>query len=138
MVDPQYLDLPPGLSTKVIWLDRNPADQAASMLKFAEMIMGIPFQEKDISTVADSLPKDREKALAKFDGLDIHFTSFERAINDTHAFAVDIWRFLLDEYGDRLQIDDMVECVLPRKNGAATEPGLDIELQLIALTKGVK
>jgi hypothetical protein len=55
-------DLFPHIPRRVIWLDRDPKQQAKSFVKFGRMVGGLPFNRSDVGGIARNLQRDRPRA----------------------------------------------------------------------------
>lgn len=128
-LDPHRWRLPPGPDYKVIWLDRNPLQQAASQIKLMRLTCGfaIPNDRATRRKLAASYSADRAVAMKLFRdlGAAILELPFEVIILDRIAAAESINRFLgggLDEHAMAAQV---------RHRGTDCLPGL-LEANLIA------
>jgi hypothetical protein len=134
-LDLERWPLPPGLEYKVIWIDRDPAEQAKSALKMvAAMYPGIDKDRTARRKMAASYVRDRPKCLAvmRSVGADVLILRFEDLINDTTACAVRMANHL----GADLSLAGMILAVRDRGIvGTKCLPGF-LELQLIAEHEG--
>ena len=111
--------------THVVWMDRDPHQQARSAVKMVTMFSGRRFPESAVAKIAASFVADRPEALSRYAGLPIFIGRFEDAILNTDTFCNALCTFL---DLDPASIDGVV---VPRKNGAECEPRMDIEAALI-------
>lgn len=120
----------PSIDGVVIWLDRDPKQQAASQIKFNAMMMpGLMTVDRGHRRrwVA-GLVKDRPRALAALPKAPTLVLRFEDLIHHPYGQAMRIAQFLAQWWPD-LDWDAMAAVVRPRS--ARCAPGLDIELALL-------
>lgn len=129
LLDPHILTLPAGMPrTPVIWLDRNPVQQARSQAKFAHMVGGMPMANRDhLRRWAAGLKEDRPRALRRFAGWPVLTLQFEGLIEAPRNSAALIARFL-NPWWHGLDHEAMAAKVLPRSTDC--QPGVDIEMRL--------
>jgi hypothetical protein len=128
LLDPLFTPLPAGMPpTPVIWLDRDPKQQARSQAKFIHLNMGLPMASRaHLRKWAAGLRRDRGPSLARFKGWPILIMRFENLIEDHIQSAAIIADFLRPWW----QVDPvkMELEVLPRS--AECAPDIEIELRL--------
>jgi hypothetical protein len=129
VIDPHRATFP-RIAGSVIWLDRNPAQQAKSQVKMIRMLCGLNVPNSSCLAMEKSLRSDRAKALHSFIGMPVLHLSFEDAIDRPAYFARQIVDFCEGHHA--LNAETMAGCVVPRLAGPKCEPGMDIEAELIA------
>lgn len=130
LLDPHHCPLPAGLPGVLIWLDRNPVEQAKSQAKFAHLMLGVrPANRAILRRWSAALRVDRARALAPFADWPTLILDFERIILRPQITAERIARHLEPWWPD-LDIRGMAQQVRPRSPACA--PGLEIELALTA------
>lgn len=128
LLDPQRHNGPRGIPCRVIWLDRDPTEQAKSQLKFGRLL-GIPgWNSTSVAALAASYRKDRPEAVKRLstwatEGM-ITMT-FESIITQPDAAAEMLNAFLQTNCAHQ-----MADIVRPRPVQAL--PDLGLELSLIA------
>lgn len=129
LLDPHETPLPVGTRAVLIWLDRDPDQQARSQAKFVRMTMsGIPMPNRStLRRWAAGLRGDRAKALARFPGWPRLELKFEAIITGPETTAHQIAGFLCQWWPD-LDVERMAAQVRPRPTDCA--PDLAIELAL--------
>ena len=138
IIDPHHAEIPE-IDGRILWLDRNPVQQAMSQLKFLRCVAGIVAPSGSAARVRKSLIADRPKAIMAFRGMPMLFLKFEGAIRNPEAFAESIAGFLSPWYS--LDTAGMASRVRARRNGSMCEPGVDMEMVLIgahAETRGAR
>lgn len=118
----------PGPDYRIIWLDRDPKQQAKSQAKFMDL-MGISRQRPKWRVVMSKLRSDRRSSWRTLNkALDVNGQilklRFERILTHPMETALKIQ----DIVGRPLDVDAMAACVLPR--GPECMPDLAIELAL--------
>lgn len=98
VLDPQLAgdDLFPHISRRVIWLDRDPKQQAKSFVKFGRVVSGLPFNRSHVSEMSKGFLRDRplaHRALRTNDCKTLRVT-FENMIKDPLAVATAVHVFL--------------------------------------------
>jgi hypothetical protein len=122
----------PSVNLKIIWLDRDPQEQAKSVLKFAQMLLGMSPNYSSWELMAKRMKAERGQALAMYGSSHpLKVVTFESILVNPKAVAESIAEFLPDY---TLDIPAMVKAVHPRY--ASCAPGLDMEIRLIESIKG--
>lgn len=122
---------------RAIWLDRNPVFQSVSLVKFMVQVMGVPATHipKDTAgKIVRQMREEIEPALGtlRAKGLPITRLSFERAIECDLGYANSLAAALPGPLARKISWQATRGCLVPRTAGEQTEPGMDIELKLIA------
>lgn len=118
----------------VIWLDRNPIDQAISQAKFATLIGGLPMISRtSMRKWTTNLRRDRLLALERLPAVPRLMLSFEEIIAAPLTCAQSLTRFLMPSFGD-IDTRSMAASVIERSPQCAD--GLDIEIMLIRKAEG--
>lgn len=131
-LDPQRWPLPPGPRYKVIWLDRDPVEQAKSALKMIDAVYpGVAKDKRARRLMAKSYVRDRPLCLDLLEkvGADVMRLRFEDLVEDTAASAVRI----AIHFGADLNIAAMFQAVRDRETGGKCLPYL-LETRLLAGT----
>jgi hypothetical protein len=120
----------PQVECAIIWLDRDPREQAKSQLKFVSMVAGVPIENPRAAAkhMERSLRADRPRALNSLPSGPRLLTSFELAIRDPELFATQIADFV--KRWHTLDIRAMRNCVKTRRNGIRCEADLAMEMEL--------
>jgi hypothetical protein len=128
IIDPHRGRLPQ-IDCAIIWLDRNPKQQARSQVKCLSAFSGFAFDHDAAEKAMErSLRQDRRVVLNALPDGPRLITSFEDAILDSLSFATSIATFLAPWH--HLSVDKMIACVRPRRNSVKCEPTLEIEQEL--------
>jgi hypothetical protein len=128
-LDPHLAPLPRELPLLVIWLDRDPKEQAKSQAKFVTVLMGLPTPTRaHIRRMAQGLKRERPVALAQYNGCPRLVLQFEEVLKEPRTAALQIAAFLRAYWG-LLDIDRMAAQV--RSRTPECQPGLDIELAML-------
>jgi hypothetical protein len=91
---PDETPLPQPESWRLVWIDRNPRQQARSHVKFLRST-GLRVPAVSVKTFEGSYAADRPRALAALSDLGpVHVDSYERALAEPAAFAVALSAFL--------------------------------------------
>lgn len=98
ILDPQLADhgMFFGIPRIVIWLDRDPEQQAKSFIKFGRLVCGLPFSRSAVRPLAKAFLKDRplaHKALGIDQCKSLH-VKFEDIIHSPHDVAAEIANLL--------------------------------------------
>ena len=127
IIDPHLFDWRGVPELKVIWLDRDPAEQAKSQIKFGAAVAGLPIQQTRamVRQWTRALRRDRPRCLALFKalGCETLFLSFERLVEAPLSAARE-----LAEFTGAAPAEAMAEAVRPR--GPECYPGL-LEIELL-------
>lgn len=113
-LDPHINRPPPGLPYRFIWIDRDPVEQAKSMVKFVGAVSNVKLKGDAVATLAASFKKDRPKANAVM----LHYAKchqilklkFEEILADPAGTA----KKLHDFCGGKLDEAAMAAAVRPR------------------------
>ena len=130
ILDPHRGGKFPLTNVSVIWIDRNPAQQAISQVKFVQMVGGLHIEQGAAGKMCKSLQRERPMALRKYYGMNQVHVSFEDAILATEGFCRQIAEFLSPWYV--LDKSKMASVVRPRSNGAKVQCDMEIEMELCA------
>lgn len=133
VLDPHLTPLPAGVPNLTIWLDRIPADQAASQAKFASMAVGGPRPDRQHRRRwARKLMQERGHARAALwamgygPALDVRYENLiTRAVVEVVRIAA-----LLRPLGIEADVDAMRRCI--RKTDPSCAPDLAMEMRLLA------
>ncbi|HSX21479.1 MAG TPA: hypothetical protein VLE97_01740 [Gaiellaceae bacterium] len=127
-LNPQRIGIP-GMTTRTIWLDRDPDEQAASMIQFARETEGVDMAPNRASKrrLVASLRRDRALAIVEIGRRPYLRLSFENLISAPQTAACNIVDFLGIAPADTAK---MSMCVVQRVNGAHAQPTLAVELML--------
>ena len=129
VIDP-HRSVFPKVSALVLWLDRDPGEQAKSQLKLISAMMpGLPIENGAARRMRKSLLADRPTALRSFLGMPVQFLQFEEAIRDPAKFTWRVARFLYPHF--RIDPARAAACVRSRERGSLCQRGLDMEIMLI-------
>ena len=125
IIDPEIHEKPwPKFDAKIIWLNRNPKQQAKSQIKFACKLSGmeIPSGRSQISLMASALKRDKFKCCEWWNRCQTEplFLSFEELLAKPSDCAANIVDFI-----GAGELGEMVNCVVARKPECAS--GLDME-----------
>ncbi|OOG61408.1 hypothetical protein B0E46_15630 [Rhodanobacter sp. B04] len=127
ILDPQRVGIPRSALTAVIWLDRDPEQQAKSQCKFVEML-GYGFNNRSAQRrCMKQLALDRATARGTFAGRNTLDLRFEDLIVSPGTAAARIAMFL--EPWKSLDVATMKAVV--RKRDVKCAPDMSIELSLI-------
>lgn len=118
----------------VIWLDRDPIQQAKSQAKLLRELMGM---DADWRPFVRSLGRERilaRRAIEPFRKLDL---TFERLVLEPHYSAFKIATFLgraglLLDGATMPTVSKMAHCVRERPSGTSCAPDMAMELALVA------
>lgn len=129
ILDPQRGKMP-AVDAVIIWLERNPAQQAMSQVKFVRMVAGMDVKEGAAAKICKSLGRERPQAIRRYFGYRQIHVAFEDAILNTPLFCHQIANFMSPWW----QLDEakMAACVKPRENGPKCQSGMEIEMELCA------
>jgi hypothetical protein len=130
VLDPHHVQLPKPAPARVIWLNRDYREQAASQAKFLQAVAGIGGVEDVATAFRRSMPQERREALRALAGWPLLEQAFEALILEPAASARAINAFV----GGHLDADAMARVVRRRPTECA--PGLDMECELIAEYQG--
>jgi hypothetical protein len=116
VLNPHISTLPEGPAYAIIWLDRDPAEQAKSQVKMLNTALppGDRLNHRARRAMTSSLRKERNtavQALPKHNRCGL-FTTFERIIDHPEAAAADLARFLAPEFD--LDAERMARVAIPR------------------------
>lgn len=128
IIDPHRAQFP-RVNALILWLDRDPSQQALSQLKMLRLLSGLRIPAGASGKMAKSLKEDRPVALNQFGEMPRLFLRFEDAIRSPYRFAAQICKFVSPHFS--LNPEVMAACVMPRKCGAMCEASMDIEVALI-------
>lgn len=64
-----YYRLPKVPEWRFLWIDRDPVQQARSMVKFSEAVMGIEMADDDVERFAQSYRDDRSRVIDAYNAL---------------------------------------------------------------------
>lgn len=127
IIDPYLFDWRGAPELKVIWLDRDPVEQAKSQIKFGAWVANLPVKQTRslLRQWTRSLRKDRPKCLALFKalGCELLSLSFESLVQEPLAAAR-----CLAEFTGAAPAEAMAAVVRPR--GPECYPGL-LEVELL-------
>jgi hypothetical protein len=131
VLDPHRTKLPPLASGGVlIWLDRDPVEQARSQAKFVHLMTGVPVPNRaHMRSWTAGLRSDRVPALAQFGGWPKLLLDFEQIVTDPRRAARSI-ATRLEPWWPNLDAERMADQVRPRPPACA--PDLAMELRLVA------
>lgn len=98
----------------VLWLDRDPKEQAKSMVKFGRLIGGIPYTRAHLPALRESLRRDRVLAFSwlKLSGCESLRLEFEHIIEAPIEAAARIAAFIAPHF--RLDVSAAAKQVLHR------------------------
>jgi hypothetical protein len=114
----------------VIWLDRDPEQQALSMVKMLGLGLAVDVPESAVVQIATSIGPDTKRCLAVLGQWPKLLLRFEDLIDRPQMAAERITDYL-SRYGfPELDPSEMAGCLIPRES--ACTPDLSIELALIA------
>lgn len=130
VLDPHHVQLPKAATARVIWLNRDYREQAASQAKFLQAVAGIGGVEDVAIAFRRSMPAERKQALCALAGWPILEQAFEALILEPEAAAHAINAFV----GGHLDEAAMAHVVRRRPTECA--PGLEMELELLAEYQG--
>lgn len=120
---PQPYPIPPG--ARVIWLDRDPSEQARSLVKFTAMVVGVSYNRDQRRALAVQLRDDRGLAMRAIGSRPLLVLSFDALL----AFPTACARKLAEFVGGSFDIDAAA------RQGRARSPecavGMDMELALM-------
>lgn len=91
LLDPQRVGLPPG--ARVIWLDRDTAEQAKSFAKFLRMVAGRPCSRDQRRSIERGLFADRREAMRSIGGRQVLKLCFEQLLAEPAAAASQLGAF---------------------------------------------
>ena len=131
LIDPHWFSALAG-GAVMIWLDRDPGQQARSQAKMLRMLSGVaPMARAQLRSFTRTLRKDRQASLARIVTLSHArpplMLSFEMLIEQPHTAAVVIAGHLAPWH--RADAAAMAAAVRPR--GTSCAPGLEMELALL-------
>lgn len=119
--------IPPG--ARVIWLDRDPSEQAASMAKFTRMLMGVNYNREQRRALVGQLRADREQAMRAIGTRPKMIVPFESLLAAPAPWAKSIGAFVGLHGFDFVAAAGQVR---PRSPKCAPGLGLEVALSLIA------
>jgi hypothetical protein len=120
--------IPPG--ARVIWLDRDPSDQARSIVKFTRMLMGVNYSRDQRRALVKQLLGDRRKAMLAIGSRPLLVLSFDSLLANPNACARKLAEFVGGEFdGGEFDVDAAARQVRPRSPDCAG--GMDMELALM-------
>lgn len=130
---PYQLPMPAGWNYVVMWIDRDPVQQAISSIKFLRtMFSSVPcevlkIKKSDVLRYARNYNHDREKSLRALNRVaaKIIYLRFEELLSSPRYVA----NVLDYNMGGGLDVEAMTRAVLPR--GPECQPSLDIEFRLL-------
>jgi len=124
VLDPQRVGLPGDV--RVIWLDRDHAQQAKSHAKFMQMLMGAHVDRDGRRKLAAGMVRDTREAMDVIGSRPLARMRFEEVLKSPRSAAQ-----LLAEFSRHsgFDVDAAAAAVHPRSPACA--PGLDMELSLI-------
>lgn len=124
VLDPHRTGLPGDV--RVIWLDRDPKQQADSQAKFLRILGGITIDRSKRRAAAAGLAVERSAAMRVIGGRPVLTIRFETLLADPQFTAEKVASFLTPI---PLDVGQMVAQVLPRD--PACRPDLGIEMMLV-------
>jgi hypothetical protein len=124
ILDPQRVGLPGNV--RVVWLDRDHAQQAKSHAKFLGVMMGLHVDRDGRRKLAASMVRDTHAALALIGSRPVIRLRFEDALAEPRGTAL-----LLGEFARHPGFDVDAAAAAVRKRSPACAPGLDMELSLM-------
>lgn len=130
ILDPQRSKWPKIDGVKIIWMHRNPHEQAKSQVKFLTMLSGYQMGSMKPHTIAkltDSFVQDLQPTMGmlKSLGADILEMHFEEVLESPLYAAQKVDAFV----GHKFDTEKAASVVIKRSHECA--PGLDIEMQLV-------
>lgn len=134
LLDPHRLRFERSFRAIIIWLDRDPHEQAKSQLKLLKHA-GVPLALRlgAVGKTARQLIREREESIAVLRGWPRIEAKFEEIVSAPFEICGHIAEFA-DEYGVRLDIRAMAETVIMRSGRCA--PDMAIEERLLRRMDG--
>lgn len=128
LIDPHRSTWPTSTDAKVLWMNRDPKQQALSIVKFLQAVNGFTIPKKAALSIEGSLIEDRPSCMNLFRriGACVLPLSFESVLSEPLESAMRIAGFL----GADLRIHKMADVVLPRSPKCASD--MSHELNLVA------
>ena len=128
LLDPMRLSLPPLENHIVIWLDRDPKDQADSMAKLLGGSGGVTLGRNARRQMVKSLKRDRAPNLNAFRAAPVLPVLFGNLIHPFHMYGAFMIADFLNAYGWEVNPREMIKALIPR--GPECMPGM-LEFKLL-------
>lgn len=129
ILDPQRgaeaLPYPIPDGARVIWIDRDPSEQARSLAKFTATLLGVSYSRDQRRALVMQLRGDRLRAMRVLASRPLLVLSFESLLESPRLAAQKLAEFV----GGEFDIDAAARQVRPRSPECA--PGMDMELSLM-------
>lgn len=122
--NPTPYAIPPGAC--VIWLDRDPSEQADSLVKFTRILMGFSYNREQRRALVRQLRADREQAMRAIGTRPKMIVPFESLLSTPAAWAKSIGAFVGLDGFDIIAAAGQVRLRSPK-----CASGLDMELDLM-------
>lgn len=128
LIDPHRSTWPTSTDAKVLWMDRDPKQQALSIVKFLETVNGFTIPKNASLSIEGSLTEDRPRCMRLFQkiGASVLPLSFESVLAEPLESSLRISGFLRMD----IRIYDMADVVVKRNPLCA--PDMSHELNLAA------
>jgi hypothetical protein len=134
ILDPHVATVPAEVSGPVIWLDRNPREQARSQAKVARLMVGLPPASREhLRRWERGLAVERGQALRELAGRELLLLTYESLLRNPRYATARIAGFLAPQW----QLDSERMMAAVRKHDPRCAPGLDMEYGLLAETEAV-
>lgn len=124
VLDPQRSLKSVRSDVRVIWLDRNPEQQARSQVKFLRQVAGVPIRASAWKRLARSFSTDRQKVDALFANSPVLKLSFEAVLSDPLGAARE-----MTAYFPGLDVERAAAVV--QRRPASCAPGMSVEIGLM-------
>lgn len=130
-LDPHRFPLPPNRKYMIIWMSRDFTEQAKSITKFMQMLLGVRESKRTmIRKMEKSLPIETRQCHRLLSDHPILEVAFENVVNDSKTEAERVADFLKDVV--TLNADKMVSVIINRSTNCY--PGM-LERELIQRAK---